>query len=217
MTQDDKIHFDHKGIGKVLRDHRLAVPPNQREYAWQEEHVGDLFSDFANALANNKGTYFLGTIVLTRGVEDVPEVSDGQQRLATSTILLAAVRDYFARSGDTKRVQAMQPFLMEIDLTSTDTVPKLKLNIDDNEFFRKFILEAPDSPDRGVQPTKESHQLIKQAAEMAARHVADFVAPYKEQDRTHRLNEYIKFVEEGAQVILLRVPDHLNAFVMFEP
>jgi hypothetical protein len=39
-----------------------------------------LFSDFADAIDNHKGTYFLGTIVLTRGEGEVPEVSDGQQR-----------------------------------------------------------------------------------------------------------------------------------------
>ena len=216
MPQDDKIHFEHKGIGRVLRDYRLAVPPNQREYAWEQEHVGDLFSDFANAVANNQGTYFLGTIVLTRGEGDVPEVSDGQQRLATTTILLAAVRDYFARQDDALREQAMQTFLLEIDLASTDTVPKLKLNIDDNEFFRKFVLSQPGSPDRKIAATKESHKLIKQAAEMAAQHVRDILEPYREQDRTARLNEYIQFIEHGAQVIILRVPDDLNAFVMFE-
>jgi uncharacterized protein with ParB-like and HNH nuclease domain len=166
MAENGKIHFEHKGIGRVLRDYRLAVPPNQREYAWLDEHVNDLFSDFANAIANNKATYFLGTIVLTRGAGELPEVSDGQQRLATTTILLAAVRDFFARNNDDLRVQSMQPFLMEIDLGSTETVPKLRLNIDDNEFFRKLILSPPGSPDRKITPTKESHKLIKQAAEI---------------------------------------------------
>ena len=146
----------------------------------------------------------------------MPEVSDGQQRLATTTILLAAIRDYFARADDDLRVQSMQPFLMEIDLGSTESVPKLKLNIDDNEFFRKFVLSPPSDPDRKVNPTKESHLLIAQAANLAAKHLRDVLEPYKEQDRTKRLKEYVDFVEHGAQVIVLRVPDHLNAYVMFE-
>lgn len=81
-----EIGFEHKGIGDVLAHNRLAVPLNQREYSWQEEHISDLFQDFANAITNNRGGYFLGTIVLTRGSGDIPEVSDGQQRLATTTI-----------------------------------------------------------------------------------------------------------------------------------
>src|ERR1700733_9522999 len=100
---DDKIAFEHKGIGTVLSHHRLTVPLNQREYSWEDEHVSDLLTDFANAIAVNKGAYFLGTIVLT-GAGSIPEVSDGQQRLATTTILLAAIRDYFHSKKDTARV-----------------------------------------------------------------------------------------------------------------
>jgi hypothetical protein len=42
------IRADQLGIGSVLRLHRLLVPPNQREYAWEEEHVQDLLQDFAD-------------------------------------------------------------------------------------------------------------------------------------------------------------------------
>src|ERR1700758_3466094 len=92
------IEFAHKGIGSMLAHSRLTVPLNQREYAWEEEQVTALLQDFANARAKNS-TYFLGTIVLTHGKE-LPEVSDGQQRLATTTILLAAIRDYFFSKRD---------------------------------------------------------------------------------------------------------------------
>ena len=88
----ESITFDHKGIGAILAHNRLTVPVNQREYAWEDEHVTDLFQDFANAIAK-RVSYFLGTIVLTGGKDNLPEVSDGQQRLATATILLAAIRD----------------------------------------------------------------------------------------------------------------------------
>ena len=215
----EEIGFEHRGIGDVLAQNRLAVPLNQREYKWKDEHVTDLFTDFANAIAANKGSYFLGTIVLTRGEGEIPEVSDGQQRLATTTILLAAIRDYFFRNGDKVRATSIeQDFLKKTDINTTYIVPQLRMNVDDNEFFKKFILSSPDSPDRKIEPTKESHQRIKTAAEIAARHVRDILEPFgtKESHKTNRLLEWIKFVRQGAQVILLRVPDHLNAFLMFE-
>ncbi|HEV2223213.1 MAG TPA: DUF262 domain-containing HNH endonuclease family protein [Candidatus Acidoferrales bacterium] len=216
-SKEETIGFEHKGIGAVLAHNRLAVPLNQREYSWEEEHVWDLFRDFANAVANNQATYFLGTIVLTRGSADIPEVSDGQQRLATTTILLAAIRDYFFRNNDEKRaVSIEQEFLKTTDLETTETVPKLRLNVDDNEFFTRCIVSAPDSSDRKIEPTKDSHQRIKKAAEIAAQHIQGILEPYKEPARIARLLEWVKFVRDGAQVILLRVPDHLNAFVMFE-
>lgn len=217
--QNEAIEFEHKGIGEVLAQNRLAVPLNQREYKWEAEHVEDLFTDFANAIAKNQSSYFLGTIVLTRGEGEIPEVSDGQQRLATTTILLAAIRDYFYSIGDKTRAASIeQDFLKKTDIETTDMKPQLQLNVDDNEFFSKFILSSPDSPDKLVIPTKESHEKIKTAAEIAARHIKDILEPYnaKESLKISRLVEWIKFIRQGAQVILLRVPAHLNAFLMFE-
>jgi hypothetical protein len=215
----EEIGFEHKGIGSVLAQNRLTVPLNQREYSWEEEHVKDLFSDFATAIAKGKNSYFLGTIVLTRGEGDIPEVSDGQQRLATTTILLAAIRDYFSSIGDKKRADSIEhDFLKTTDRETTETLPKLRLNVDDNEFFSNFVISSPHETNRKkAQPQRQSHERIKKAHELAAEHVKDILAAYTKQDiKISRLLEYIKFIEHGAEVILLKVPDHLNAFMMFE-
>src|SRR5437870_5659533 len=95
-----RIHFEHTGIGKALKNRgRLKVPVNQREYKWEQKHVEELFHDFTKAISSSGTSYFLGTIVLTGRDEEVPEVVDGQQRLATITILLAAIRDYLVQRG----------------------------------------------------------------------------------------------------------------------
>lgn len=211
------IEFEHKGIGKALAHNRFVVPLNQREYSWEEEHVTDLFQDFSNAIATNKATYFLGTIVLTTSAEGDPEVCDGQQRLATTTILLAAIRDYFHERKDAKRVSSLEhDYLFTTDVTTTDTVSRLSLNVDDNEFFRSYVLSTPGSAERSMQPTKDSHQKIIRACTLAAQHVKDILKQHKKENQVAVLLEWIKFIADGAQVILLRVPDDLDAFVMFE-
>lgn len=215
--KDETLGFEHKGIGSVLAQNRFVVPLNQREYSWEDEHVSELFRDLADAMAQHKNTYFLGTIVLTRGDSDVPEVSDGQQRLATTTILLAAIRDYFYEHSDKTRAESIeQTYLKTTDLETTETVPKLRLNVDDNDFFRKTVISRPDSKERRVAPKKGSHDKIQAASQIARKHIQDILEPHKETNRTTRLVEWVKFLEHGAQVIVLRVPDHLNAFVMFE-
>ncbi|MBM3498440.1 MAG: DUF262 domain-containing protein [Armatimonadetes bacterium] len=88
-----KIIFEHEGIGGVPAHNTLHVPLNQREYSWEEEHVRELFDDLDHAMEAGQASYFLGTIVFTTGDGGITEVSDGQQRLATTTILLAAIRD----------------------------------------------------------------------------------------------------------------------------
>lgn len=211
------ISFEHRGIGAILAQNRFVVPLNQREYSWEDDHVRELFQDYSNALAVSKGSYFLGTIVLTKGSGDYPEVSDGQQRLATTSILLAAIRDYFQRQKDTKRAgHISEKYLYTTDLKTTETVPRLRLNVDDHEYFRKAVVSEPDSPDRAVKPTKESHRRIAKAIDIAKEYVTSFLKPYSEAARPGRLVDLVQFIEEGAQVIALRVPDHINAFVMFE-
>lgn len=212
-----EISFEHKGIGSILAQNRLVVPLNQREYSWGDDHVNELFHDFSDALAKNKGGYFLGTIVLTKGGGDQPEVSDGQQRLATTSILLAAIRDHFHTQGDTTRAAHIAgKFLYTTDLDTTETVPKLRLNVDDHEFFRKAIVSELGSDDRKVLPCKQSHERIERAAAIAHTYISDLLKPHNKNLHADRLIELVKFIENSAQVIALKVPDHMNAFVMFE-
>ncbi|MCU1340696.1 MAG: hypothetical protein JWN92_119 [Candidatus Acidoferrum typicum] len=91
----EQIAIDRETIGHALRDRALYVPIHQRSYAWEREHVTDLYQDFSKAIDDGGGEYFLGAIVVVKGAMDKLEVNDGQQRLATSTILVAAIRDYF--------------------------------------------------------------------------------------------------------------------------
>src|SRR5947208_1746276 len=95
MNSLQQIDIALTGIGKLLSDGPWAVPVYQRAYAWEEKHVRDLIRDVDGAIANEENEYFLGSIVITNTGSSAPEIVDGQQRLATATILLAAVRDHF--------------------------------------------------------------------------------------------------------------------------
>src|SRR5690349_12461169 len=91
-----------KGIGQLLHEKRLRVPTYQRSYAWKKPEVLELFRDLRRAIEADKSYYFLGSIVgcEVEGESDVAEIVDGQQRLATTTILLAAIRDALIEMGD---------------------------------------------------------------------------------------------------------------------
>jgi uncharacterized protein with ParB-like and HNH nuclease domain len=212
-----EIKFYHLGIGKALAQNRFVVPVNQREYAWKEKHVKDLLQDFSKAMGTNKETYFLGTIVLTEGKNGAPEVADGQQRLATTTILLAALRDYLYNKGEELLVQHIETeFLFKIVPKLKEISPRLTLNLDDNNFFTKRILSRPDSFNRNIEPTKDSHRKIENAAILAAKHIENILRPHSDHNKIAVINEWTEFVEETAKVIMLKVPDDLDAFVMFE-
>lgn len=217
MPTEQQIQFDHIGLGTALARNRLRVPPNQREYAWEDSHVLDLFEDVGNAIREGKESYFLGTIVLTAGRNGTLEVADGQQRLATTTILLSAIRDHHQEHGAEILVRAIEDkFLFEIDRKARTEIPHLSLNVDDNEYFRSHILCRPGSPERAREATKISHRRIERAAKLAKQHIATILKPYNEKQHIDVLEDWTSFLESKARVILLSVLDGLNAFVMFE-
>jgi hypothetical protein len=216
-----KIDFQHKGIGEVLLHRRLRVPPNQREYSWQESHVEDLVKDFNHAISQGPVEYFLGTIVLTLPEDsEVPEVADGQQRLATTTMVLAAIRDYFYEKKEHGRANSILPFLGETDTLTEEILPKLRLNIDDHEFFMNHVLLNPDDTRRIATTTgkhaKESHKRIAAAARYIREYFRSVLAVQNEANHAQVLNTWKEFIKHDAKVIQLIVPDHLNAFMMFE-
>ncbi|WP_290658341.1 DUF262 domain-containing protein [Kocuria sp.] len=67
-----------------------VIPPYQREYSWQRGQWESLFQDLLEA----EGQHFLGTIITLNNSTDTMnprlELIDGQQRLTTLSILLAA-------------------------------------------------------------------------------------------------------------------------------
>jgi hypothetical protein len=205
-----QIGFDQLGLGGVLRQYQLEVPPNQREYAWSEREVVTLFQDFAAAISDEDEAYFLGTIVTIPRPNGKLEVVDGQQRLATTAILLSAIRDYLKGTEPVIAEDIENGFLTGIDREKRERINKLKLNLDDNEFFRTLL--------RGehLEATRFSHHRIAEAFNQArnqVRHIVSTVAPNVHGDV---LNRWISFIEKNALVVLLRVPSDANAYKMFE-
>lgn len=209
-----QIAFEELGLGSVLKHNRLEVPANQREYSWTEREVTQLFQDFSKALTE-EGPYFLGTIVTILREDGTLEVVDGQQRLATTAILLAAVRDYLTGRNEDVLVQSIDnEFLTGIDRSKRSRVAKLKLNLDDNELFNQLVARSGDGAT--AQPGRESHELLLEAHNEARKHVRRIVAPLEEREHGDFLNTWISFIEQRALVVLLRVPDPNNAYKMFE-
>ncbi len=132
--------FSQLGLASILKQNRLVVPPNQRNYSWAKEEVITLLQDFARSI-DEDATYFVGTIVTIRKDDNVLEVVDGQQRLATTAILLAEIRNHLEDCNENELCQSMEEFLFTIDRRRREKVPRLALNLDDNDYFRARLTQ----------------------------------------------------------------------------
>ena len=104
--QSAGIDIKSSTIGLILQEKNLCVPLSQRSYRWETEHVDDLYKDINAALLAGLDEYFLGSVVVIKS-QGKTYVYDGQQRLATSMILISAIRDYFLESGDEETARGM--------------------------------------------------------------------------------------------------------------
>lgn len=104
------MSFDARqnSIGKLLNDAVYHIPRNQRLYVWTERNWSDLFRDLELVSEASLGggevtQHFLGSIVLKEEESEpglnVFTVIDGQQRIITLTILLAAIIFVLKRVG----------------------------------------------------------------------------------------------------------------------
>lgn len=105
-------------------------------------------------------------------------------------------------------------FLTGIDRDRRERVPRLSLNVDDNELFRKVITRSPDDP--LPEATKPSHDRLLEAYQEARRHVRNVVAPLDVLQHGDHLNSWVSFIQHRALAVLLRVPDDADAYRMFE-
>lgn len=208
---ETEIGFAQLGLASIIKQNRLVVPPNQRDYSWTAKEVRTLLQDFAKAISGDGG-YFLGTIVTIPRPGGLLEVVDGQQRLATTAIMLAAIRDYLSPRVPMIAESIESEFLSVIDRTSLARVPRLRMNLDDNDYFRARLTNSDPIP----EATRASHRLIDDAFTVAREQVSKIVAGFDEKDHGETLNRWINFMEARALAVLLRVPNDSDAYRMFE-
>ncbi len=164
-----QLNIELVGIGKLVGS-KHAVPKNQREFAWEDKHVNEFINDVTGAQAEDKSEYFLGTVVLTDAGKGT-EVVDGQQRMATACILVAAARDYLINTKDADNIESgsllSREYLLHKDPKTLEINPFFELNEIDNEYFRKHIIEEPkDKTSTSFQKGIPSHVRLKRAYEI---------------------------------------------------
>lgn len=212
MTREiNKLSIDLDGIGHALSDNKLSVPLYQRSYAWEDSHVNDLYDDLFTSIRNSEDEYFIGSIVISsKGDRD--EVVDGQQRLATISVFIAAIRDYFVSVEDHDRaVQIQNKYLSSTDRRTLEKVPNLRLNSNDHNFFYNRIVISPPA---NIESTKSSHDRLRIAYHVAKKKIQAYISTTN--NPTDSLLDLCDFIDEHLKVIIVKVPNHANAFTIFE-
>lgn len=194
------------------------IPPYQREYSWYTTQWENLFEDLIDA----DGAHFLGTIITLDQTTDTLEgnilhVIDGQQRLTTLTLLLAAV------------YSVLKEHIVELDDDTRTDVTNLG---------RQLVRKSDEQP--RVTPQKQGHNLAdyRKVLEGAGLPIHGEWKAYFPSRRIAKCYGYfrsaiVKLAEtEGiteteaalrmhdaalrAVIVKIEVASHADAFVLFE-
>jgi hypothetical protein len=209
-----EVHPD--AIGHTLRDRLLTVPVYQRSYSWQIEQVTDFWRDLRSAMVVPDPEYFIGTLVSAPDEATGRHmIIDGQQRLATTTMLLAAIRNAYRDGGENSRAETVERnYIAAPDLDTDELQPRLRLNSEDDNFFYNLVI-ADRSEDVDTAPTYQSHHRILESYQLLQQWVDQSV---KEAGPNWQalLSAWVKFLNEDVRVILVDVPNEAGAFQIFE-
>lgn len=222
MAKANLLNTNTSTFLELIGNGRLyTVPPYQRDYSWTEEQWEDLWMDIEELAGRHEDTHYMGALVVEGPSDRNFAVIDGQQRLATLSLLVLAVisrlLDLATQGVDAEsnrqRAEALRTrFIGEKDPASLVESSKLTLNDNDNAFYQDYLvqLRSPLNP-RGLS---KSNRLLWQCFLYFKRQVETWQSGVADGTQLARL------VSEtaGRQLMFIRiaVDDELNAYTVFE-
>jgi hypothetical protein len=217
-----ELHADKVNLATLLavNEQQFIVPPYQRPYAWGADEIDDLWDDIQQTLGSG---HFMGSLVLNAEDEQRQQIIDGQQRLTTSCLILAAVRDEYARLGS-QLVSRPQDLLTADPFASGDARFKLRVGDGNWQVFRDFVLRDPSDEERKQWPEIQSlspevqarNRALSDNARRISEHLGSYLNDAEGSMRLDKLELLERTVAKQLTFVAVRVGTVADAFLLFE-
>ena len=216
LLKTNTVNFnDLIGNGRIYR-----VPLYQRDYSWKVENWENLWNDLI-AIKNLNEPHYMGAIVLQDTQNKTFNVIDGQQRLATLSILALAIInciDQLIEKGietesNSQRTDILRRrYLGDTDATSLTYSSKLFLNKNNDDFYQSFLLQLTKPPT--LRNQKKSNKLLWDAFEYFSNTLS------KQTSITDSGEELSRFLQDtiGEKLLFIEisVANEISAYTVFE-
>ena len=174
--------MSNKRIKNYFTGRFFEIPKYQRGFAWERRNIRELFDDINEAMETNSNHY-IGTFVLSRNHENDDHfyIVDGQQRIATITLIINTLLKYFKKSD----FNYYQRFYIKENKNF-----RLKILGRDNNYFNNIL------KGKIIEPENKSQRLLKEAYEeikLTIEHIEDKEAFLNAIEKL----EIMEFIEES--------------------
>ncbi|CAI2554837.1 hypothetical protein LAKU_13c00270 [Apilactobacillus kunkeei EFB6] len=207
-----KIESDVKTMDSLFRENNFNVPFYQREYAWKKDEIDDLWNDLMDVVNGYQESHFFGQIVTYSG-EEVDDLIDGQQRITTSSILLATINNIAGDLLEICNFQSNGSTYSEISnkvsnklIQKVDKFGQLSINEDDKiqltiirTMIEKNIKSKEAVPTLKLQPVSRNDDSINEY----------FIGLFDSKTKAEKSLEPIKNIKSAYDKFYERIVDYL--------
>ncbi len=193
-----------------------VIPKFQRDYSWESEHWDDLWQDLEDLYTDRENAHYMGYLVLQTTDQKEHKIIDGQQRITTMSLLIIAILKHLkvleensidSDKNKIRREQLQNSYIGYLDPVTLVPKNKLKLNRNNDNFYRAYIVPMGHIPQRN---TNASEKLMRACFEWYYKKVA---TKYKTGEE---LVSFIDKVVDKLFFTVITVGDELNAYKVFE-
>lgn len=195
-------------------DFQYSIPDYQRPYSWEEEHVKQLFDDLYEFYQQETNeSYFLGSIVvIKKNPQPQADVVDGQQRLTSLTMLIAALAHFL--SGENKA--DAKEYLQQLAKKSQNLAaqPRLTLRQRDRDFFREYIQDLDFNKLNSLAIDHDCKNDAQKNIVRNARVLLDCIQN-KFSGNNAAVFDFLTFLVQKCCLVVVSTPSQKSAFRIF--
>lgn len=219
-----------KGFGQILAgDVTYKVPEFQRNFAWGEDEIEPLLDDIKE-IVQGGGKHFIGSLIVLKDEHEQEQmlVIDGQQRLTSLFIVLAAIRDYLdLKIGDpTLKLaddyaidlkQEVDKLLFSFDPVSQKRKPRLKAHPRIEIPFESTIMAAPvaNRPQLSIKDGKDREPLLKVSTWVKKWLLDNYSGEIDEQEKLKSLHSLFHAINTQLTVMTITADDITESYDVF--
>lgn len=218
----DAFNAQAKSMADLLSDNqpaRIIVPRFQRGYSWEKKHVEAFWNDIRtfqkeSGLKGGPDKYFLGPIVIMSAPDskEIIYLLDGQQRLATATILFSVLRD-LAHGLPFTDAEVFAQDVQGHLISKEDVGYSLELGELDKTYFAETIQAYPPSDKKA---TLRSHRNIQKSRQILTEAVKAQITTLNPPDALAELKRLRRILRTELIMACIPVVSERDAFRIFE-
>ncbi|MCU0527180.1 MAG: DUF262 domain-containing HNH endonuclease family protein [Elainella sp. Prado103] len=215
-----KIEANDKEVRDIFSLGYFKIPRFQRPYSWMEEEIIDFWED---VVIREHSHYFIGSMVVYQTEKPYYGIVDGQQRLTTITLILAAIRDAFLFCKDENLARGVHQY---IEKANIDNISEFILNSETSYPYLQGCIQSferaniQDSLGSEEQNLKSAFELINKELYKRLPKI-DVSDPCNELFQQHREQalEILRIIRNkilSLKVVFIQLDNEDDAYLIFE-